>query len=127
MKLVLGMCFVLLSFSSFASAERELVLEVKVKDVMVAFRDKKDQTTKNHAIIEFIKSLKPLCKEIAHVKWGEIPEGELKKLDKAVGVFIGGMSDYQIKMEADENAVLTSGDRTEIKRICREIEKHSMN
>ncbi len=127
MKFFVGVFLSLVVFNAFAESERDLVLEVKVKEVMTAFRDKKDQPTKNHAINEFIKSLKPLCKVVANVKWGEVPESELKKLDKAVGVFIGGMSDFQIKLNADENAKLTSGDRTEIKRICREIEKHSMN
>ena len=119
MKFFVAILLTLVALNALAGTERDLVLDVKVKEVMAVFRDKKDQTTKNHAINEFIKSLKPLCKEVANVKWGEVPESELKKLDKAVGVFIGGMSDYQIKMNADENAKLTSGNIVTGKQIGR--------
>lgn len=110
-----------------AQDERTLILEIKIKDVMTAFSYKKDEATKTQAILEFIKSLKPLCLKVAKVKWNEIPASELKKMDKEVGVFIGGMSDYQIKLRADESAQLGQSDRSEIRYICRLIERHSLN
>jgi len=119
--------FFLISTTLLAEEIRPLILEIKTKEVMDVFRDKKDEVAKTKAIMDFIASLKPLCLQVAKVKWKEIASSELKKMDKDVGKFIAGMNDYQIKFRSDIAAKLTSNDLSEIRRICREIEKHSLN
>lgn len=127
MRLAIFLCCLLFTMFAQAQEVRDLVLDIKTKEVMDVFRDKKDEATKTKAIMEFIKSLKPVCLKVAKVKWNQIAPAELKRMDKDVGVFIGGMSDFQIKLRSDDNATLSSSDVTEIRRICRQFEKHSFN